>query len=179
MSELGCGGDWDGACDLTDLAPEAGSDDLVRRVHGARGHVAVERSGSTAPGTSATATPAVRSTGQQHAAVAAGLRPAAVRVRRRHAPHLGRAGRRPRPGYIADRALAGTSLRKDLTRERFYFVMADRFANGSTANDQGGLTGSRLETGFDPTDKGFYHGGDLRACSPSSTSRAWAPPRSG
>ena len=39
--------------------------------------------------------------------------------------------------------------------------MTDRFANGSTANDQGGLTGSRLETGYDPTDKGFFHGGDL------------------
>jgi len=39
--------------------------------------------------------------------------------------------------------------------------MADRFANGSTANDQGGLTGSRLATGYDPADKGFYHGGDL------------------
>ena len=43
----------------------------------------------------------------------------------------------------------------------FYFVMPDRFQNGSTANDQGGLTGDRLVTGLDPTDKGFYHGGDL------------------
>ena len=29
------------------------------------------------------------------------------------------------------------------------------------ANDTGGLTGDRLTTGFDPTDKGFYEGGDL------------------
>ena len=65
------------------------------------------------------------------------------------------------PVTSADRALAGSSLRKPVTREQFYFLMADRFANGSAANDQGGLTGSRLETGFDPTDKGFYHGGDL------------------
>ncbi|HET7477193.1 MAG TPA: pullulanase-type alpha-1,6-glucosidase [Dermatophilaceae bacterium] len=62
----------------------------------------------------------------------------------------------------ADARLAGRSLRKDLTRERFYFVMPDRFANGSAANDLGGLTGDRLVTGFDPTDRGFYHGGDLR-----------------
>ncbi len=62
----------------------------------------------------------------------------------------------------ADRALAQDSLREALTRERFYFVMADRFANGSTANDRGGLTGGRLSTGFDPTDKAFYHGGDLK-----------------
>ena len=62
----------------------------------------------------------------------------------------------------ADQALARDSLRSALTKERFYFVMADRFANGSTANDTGGLTGSRNQTGFDPTDKGFYHGGDLK-----------------
>ncbi|MCH8627829.1 pullulanase-type alpha-1,6-glucosidase [Arsenicicoccus piscis] len=62
----------------------------------------------------------------------------------------------------ADQALATDSLRPPLTRERFYFVMADRFANGDRANDTGGLTGGRLETGFDPTDKGFYHGGDLK-----------------
>lgn len=62
----------------------------------------------------------------------------------------------------ADRARAASSLRGPLTRERFYFVMADRFANGSTANDRGGLTGGRLSTGFDPSDKAFYHGGDLK-----------------
>ena len=62
----------------------------------------------------------------------------------------------------ADRRLAKDSLRSSLTRERFYFVMADRFANGSTANDKGGLTGGPLTTGFDPTNKAFYHGGDLK-----------------
>jgi glycosidase len=39
--------------------------------------------------------------------------------------------------------------------------MPDRYANASTANDQGGLTGPRARTGFDPTDPGYYHGGDL------------------
>ncbi|MCB0910406.1 MAG: alpha-amylase [Propionibacteriaceae bacterium] len=62
----------------------------------------------------------------------------------------------------ADRKLARNSLRQPLTDERYYFLMADRFANGDTANDTGGLTGGRLDTGFDPTDKGFYHGGDLK-----------------
>jgi glycosidase len=62
----------------------------------------------------------------------------------------------------ADRKLADQSLRRPLTDERYYFVMADRFANGSRGNDTGGLTGDRLQTGFDPTDKGFYHGGDLK-----------------
>ena len=55
----------------------------------------------------------------------------------------------------ADRGLARDSLRSALTRERFYFVMADRFANGSTANDVGGLTGGPLTTGFDPTAQGL------------------------
>ena len=61
----------------------------------------------------------------------------------------------------ADRQLAGTSLRDDLTRERFYFVMADRFENGDPTNDTAGIPGDRLASGFDPTDKGFYHGGDI------------------
>jgi len=46
--------------------------------------------------------------------------------------------------------------------EVIYFVLPDRFANGDPSNDTGGLTGGRLVTGFDPTDKGFYHGGDLK-----------------
>ena len=42
-----------------------------------------------------------------------------------------------------------------------YFVMLDRFSNGDTSNDQGGLSGDWQKTGFYPTDPGFYHGGDL------------------
>ncbi|HWT24212.1 MAG TPA: alpha-amylase family glycosyl hydrolase [Solirubrobacteraceae bacterium] len=53
------------------------------------------------------------------------------------------------------------SLRAPLTSENFYFVMADRFENGRTDNDLGGLPADRLVSGFDPTHKGFYHGGDL------------------
>src|SRR4051794_29245938 len=56
---------------------------------------------------------------------------------------------------------ARDSLRTALTDQNFYFVMQDRFANGTTANDAGGLTGSREVTGLDPTAKGWYHGGDL------------------
>ncbi|HXH76946.1 pullulanase-type alpha-1,6-glucosidase [Nocardioides sp.] len=60
-----------------------------------------------------------------------------------------------------DEALAGTSLRAPLTREQFYFVMADRFENGDPGNDAGGLSGDRMVTGLDATDKGFFHGGDI------------------
>jgi alpha-amylase len=54
------------------------------------------------------------------------------------------------------------SLRAPVTDETFYFVMADRFANGSSANDTGGISGARLQHGFDPTHRGFYNGGDLQ-----------------
>ena len=46
--------------------------------------------------------------------------------------------------------------------EVVYFLLPDRFENGDPSNDRGGLTGGRLTTGFDPTDKAFYHGGDLK-----------------
>ncbi|MGW1001001.1 pullulanase-type alpha-1,6-glucosidase [Streptomyces sp. NPDC002520] len=66
------------------------------------------------------------------------------------------------PAPPSDARLAAEPARHDDTREQFYFVMPDRFANGDTSNDRGGLTGSRLTTGYDPTDKGFYQGGDLK-----------------
>jgi neopullulanase len=46
--------------------------------------------------------------------------------------------------------------------ELIYFLLPDRFENGDTSNDKGGLSGDRLTTGFDPSAKGFYHGGDLK-----------------
>ncbi|MGE3106033.1 MAG: alpha-amylase family glycosyl hydrolase [Lysobacterales bacterium] len=45
--------------------------------------------------------------------------------------------------------------------ELIYFVLPDRFANGDPGNDRGGYPADRELSGFDPTHKGFYHGGDL------------------
>jgi glycosidase len=57
---------------------------------------------------------------------------------------------------------AGSDFRHRLPEDEIvYFVLPDRFENGDPANDRGGLAGDRLATGFDPTHKGFYHGGDL------------------
>ncbi len=42
-----------------------------------------------------------------------------------------------------------------------YFMLPDRFENGDPTNDTGGFPGGKLDHGFDPTHKGFYHGGDL------------------
>ncbi len=75
-------------------------------------------------------------------------------------PLAARAATAPPPP--SDAQLAKTAARHDLTREQFYFVLPDRFANGDRRNDKGGLTGSRLSTGYDPADKGFYQGGDLK-----------------
>ena len=50
--------------------------------------------------------------------------------------------RRREVGPAAARALAARhSLRAPVTDENFYFVMADRFENGDTANDTGGIAG--------------------------------------
>jgi alpha-amylase len=65
------------------------------------------------------------------------------------------------PKQLGGAAGALDALRSPVTDERFYFVMADRFENGTTDNDQGGLGSDRLVSGFDPTSKGFYNGGDL------------------
>ena len=46
--------------------------------------------------------------------------------------------------------------------EVIYFVLPDRFENGDESNDHGGIDGDRLDHGFDPTDNGFYQGGDLK-----------------
>ncbi|MDQ0373057.1 pullulanase-type alpha-1,6-glucosidase [Cellulomonas humilata] len=61
----------------------------------------------------------------------------------------------------ADDALVADPVRDPGADKQFYFVMTDRFADGDDANDTGGLTGDSLVTGYDPTNKGFYEGGDL------------------
>ena len=58
---------------------------------------------------------------------------------------------------------ANDALRQRLPEdETIYFLLPDRFENGDSKNDRGSLKGDRLKTGYDPTHKGFYHGGDLK-----------------
>ena len=68
------------------------------------------------------------------------------------------------PAQAHERSDAHHSLRQAVTDQSFYFVMADRFQNGTAANDNGGLPPGKNEgqSGFDPTGKGWYHGGDLQ-----------------
>ncbi|WP_426051344.1 alpha-amylase family glycosyl hydrolase [Brevundimonas sp. SL161] len=64
---------------------------------------------------------------------------------------------------LASTALAQTpDYRARLPQDEvIYFLMPDRFDNGDASNDTGGISGGRLDHGFDPTHEGFYHGGDL------------------
>jgi glycosidase len=59
-------------------------------------------------------------------------------------------------------SLSVLPTQSSLASQRIYFVMPDRYANGLASNDAGGLTGGRAVTGFDPTDTGYFHGGDLK-----------------
>ena len=93
-------------------------------------------------------------------------------------PAIGPAGAQPVPADAAAPALGATaalapaatpaatpsgsrsrlagrhSLRRAVTDENFYFVMADRFENGRTDNDRGHIAGDRDQHGFDPTANG-------------------------
>lgn len=55
--------------------------------------------------------------------------------------------------------------------ESIYFVMTDRYANGDSSNDRGGFdSAARQVHGFDPTDPGWFHGGDLSGLTGGCTS---------
>jgi glycosidase len=63
----------------------------------------------------------------------------------------------------ADAASESADFReRPASDEIIYFLLADRFENADPANDRGGLSGDRLHTGYDPTAKGYFHGGDLK-----------------
>jgi glycosidase len=84
---------------------------------------------------------------------------AAVALVARPAHSTGAAG--PPTGAVLA-SLSAPPQQSSLASQRIYFVMPDRYANGDTSNDTGGLSGPPGVTGFDPTDAGYYHGGDLK-----------------
>ncbi|HEU4655675.1 MAG TPA: alpha-amylase family glycosyl hydrolase [Steroidobacteraceae bacterium] len=61
----------------------------------------------------------------------------------------------------AEAHAAGTYTERLPQDEVVYFLLPDRFENQNPKNDRGGLKGDRLKTGFDPTSKAFYNGGDF------------------
>jgi glycosidase len=61
----------------------------------------------------------------------------------------------PKPG-------AAPAAPPSLNDDRIYFVMTDRYANGDPSNDSGGVSGTRNQTGYDPSATGYFHGGDFK-----------------
>ncbi|GAA4722125.1 alpha-1,6-glucosidases, pullulanase-type [Promicromonospora umidemergens] len=156
QDELGCAADWDPACADTELVAQGDgtfSAELELPAGTYEYKVALNDSWDEAYG---------RDGGQDNAPLHLEA-PATVRVTYDDTTHrtaltpLTLAGEYTEP----DEALVHEPVRQPGSDERFYFVMTDRFANGDPSNDEGGLTGDRLDTGFDPEDKGFYQGGDL------------------
>ncbi len=75
----------------------------------------------------------------------------------------GSGGAVPTPPSGAElEALAQPQRVAAVASQRVYFVMPDRYANGDPSNDRGAAAGSRAQHGFDPTDTGYFHGGDLK-----------------
>nr|WP_238695171.1 alpha-amylase family glycosyl hydrolase [Ornithinimicrobium flavum] len=154
QDELGCAEDWDPACEATVLDPVEGSGTTYRGVF------------EVPEGTWAFKVALDGGLAESHPAADLPLvleGPASLEFT--FDDETDRVGVAPTelegPATPADEDLARDSLRQPVTREQFYFVMADRFANGDPTNDTAGIAGDRLDHGFDPTDKGFFHGGDL------------------
>jgi glycosidase len=168
MSELGCESDWSETCSLTDLLPVPGSASLFA------GTFLVPAGDPAEPFDYVYKVRLNGTWNENYGDATYGLPdgniPLAVdqgtelRFTYDHATHKVTVGPAQPAGGLtdADRALAGDSLREDLTRENFYFVMADRFENGDPENDTGFIEGTRSDHGYDPTDQAFYHGGDLQ-----------------
>ena len=168
QSELGCQRDWDQTCPATDLTQDPTGQHLSGNLHDPRWLVHVQsgdqrlvgrelrrrrrRDGANIPlviaGPASSSSP---TTTQHIVTVAPTDLPTATGDRRR-------------------RRMPATSLRKPLTREQFYFVMADRFANGDHANDDGGLPAAGSTTGLRPDRQGLLpRRRPRRAASASST----------
>ncbi|MGC5224587.1 pullulanase-type alpha-1,6-glucosidase [Micromonospora sp. DT81.3] len=159
QSEIGCGGDWDPACAASSLAPTGEDGVYAAEFEVPAGtweyKVAVNGGWDENYGLDGV------NNGTNIPLTIAG--PAKLRfvfddnVKRVGLEAVGLSG-----GYTdEDAALVADPVRQPGSAEQFYFVMTDRFANGDESNDTGGVDGDRLAHGFDPTDKGFYQGGDL------------------
>ena len=78
-------------------------------------------------------------------------------------PLVALAGALAAPAYAAPADAPQSDYRQRLPQDEvIYFLLPDRFENGDTSNDRGGLTGGPDQTGYDPTNTGYYHGGDLK-----------------
>ena len=158
QSELGCPADWDPACAATELTatgtPGVYAADFTIPAGTWEYKVAVNDTWDEAYG--------LNGGGDNIPLTVAGDTPVRV-VFDDTLKRVGLESTGIRTAYdeASDAALVADPVRQPGSDETFYFVMTDRFENGDATNDQGGLTGDALTTGYDPTHKGFYNGGDL------------------
>jgi pullulanase-type alpha-1,6-glucosidase len=163
QSEIGCATDWDPACAASELVPNGTENQYAETFTLPAGDylykVAVDDSWAENYGADGALD------GSDIPLSVAG--PASLTFTYDDASHrIAIEVQSLRAGYTSDDdALVADPVRQAGDGKQFYFVMTDRFANGDTSNDEGGLAGDRLATGFDPTDKGFYNGGDLAGLS--------------
>ncbi|MCC2031694.1 pullulanase-type alpha-1,6-glucosidase [Microbacterium allomyrinae] len=157
QSELGCSADWQPECAATELAPTDTAGVYAAEFEVPAGtyeyKVAVNDGWDESYG--------LNGGGDNIPLTVAG--PSTLRFVFDDTTHrVGLEAKSLRAGYTADDdALVAAPVRQPGSQEQFYFVMTDRFANGDASNDTGGIAGDRLVNGFDPTDKGFYNGGDI------------------
>ncbi len=68
----------------------------------------------------------------------------------------------PSSGGNFDPSVTAARINYDAQNEVFYFVLTDRFSDGDSNNNEGANPGGTFaETGYDKSDKAFYHGGDF------------------
>lgn len=157
QSELGCPGDWQPDCGATELAATDTAGVYAAEFEVPAGSyeykVAVNDAWDESYG--------LNGGGDNIPLTIAG--PATLRFLFDDTTHrVGVEAKSLRAGYTSDDdALVAAPVRQPGSQEQFYFVMTDRFANGDASNDTGGIDGDRLANGFDPSDKGFYNGGDI------------------
>ena len=157
QDELGCGGDWDPACDVTELTDADGDGTWEYTTTVPAGayeiKVALNDTWDTSYG---------KDGGADNIPLTLAGDAELTFTWNQDSHRVGLASADLTGDYTdADAALAAAPVRQG-TAEQFYFVLTDRFANGDTSNDTGGLTGGSDITGLDPTDKGYYHGGDIQ-----------------
>ena len=160
QSELGCAADWAPACAATARPGTVPGTRRTPRTCGAGRQLRLQgrarrRVGRVRTAPTAAAAPTSR--------CAPARRDAAVLLRPRHAT-----ASRVRPGRAAAGEVTAPTRRwparrcaAPLTRERFYFVMADRFANGDPPTTPAGSPATGWRPASTPTHKGFFHGGDI------------------
>ena len=157
QSELGCPGDWDPACNTTDLTPTGTTGVWSAEFTLPAGtydyKVALNDSWDEAYGLDGGGDD-IPLTISGHSTLRFTFDLARKRVGLEALDVAGAYGE-------MDAALVANPIRQPGSDEQFYFVMTDRFKDGDATNNTAALGNDPMVSGFDATKKSFYNGGDL------------------